>query len=315
MSEQLFDSDFPGHYCRQIKTISLSIPAVVGPYQNINATLTQLSDKVLVQANTNGVSYLLGVQGATQPDASLLRNSWRHNQKIALSRGMNDSGLFELNFRDERYLPFEGTGAVSTWELSLPKATNRFDFSRLSDVIIHLSYTALDAGPGPFTNAVQNALNPSTGAYYRNIKQTFPGAWHSLLSVQTDSTKQSLEFSLSSGIIPTHLTNVKLKKVSFKMDLSKNIDLSAAGSFLTLTVGNPLSKPKPVPIEFALDKNNSADVPIQDLSPEQFASTWMLSVKLTTAVGAILKDDFLDPALVRNMECILFYEGNIAWSE
>ena len=34
-------------------------------------------------------------------------------QSIVTSHGQNDSGLFELNFRDERYLPFEGAGAIS----------------------------------------------------------------------------------------------------------------------------------------------------------------------------------------------------------
>ncbi|MDY6992963.1 MAG: hypothetical protein SVR94_10235, partial [Pseudomonadota bacterium] len=43
LTESLFDYDFPGHYCRQIKTISISFPAVVGQYQNLNATLTQLA--------------------------------------------------------------------------------------------------------------------------------------------------------------------------------------------------------------------------------------------------------------------------------
>ena len=33
-------------------------------------------------------------------------------EAIATSSGQNDSGLFELNFRDERYLPFEFHGAM-----------------------------------------------------------------------------------------------------------------------------------------------------------------------------------------------------------
>jgi hypothetical protein len=40
-------------------------------------------------------------------------------QSVATSNAQNDSGLFELNFRDERYLPFEGTGAISSWRLEL----------------------------------------------------------------------------------------------------------------------------------------------------------------------------------------------------
>jgi hypothetical protein len=34
-------------------------------------------------------------------------------QSITTSSAQNDSGLFELNFRDEWYLPFEGAGAIS----------------------------------------------------------------------------------------------------------------------------------------------------------------------------------------------------------
>jgi len=161
LSEKLFDDDFPGHYCRQIKTISISIPAVIGPYQNIKATLTQLCDRTLIKPDCKAVKYLLDPKKNPQPAtsiASALRSSWRRNQKIALSRGVNDTGLFELNFRDERYLPFEGTGAVSTWELSLPRETNKqIDCASLSDVIINLSYTALDGGDH-FQNLVLQAL-------------------------------------------------------------------------------------------------------------------------------------------------------------
>ncbi|MBK9227461.1 MAG: hypothetical protein IPL67_10515 [Ignavibacteria bacterium] len=39
------------------------------------------------------------------------------------STGQNDSGVFELNFRDERYLPFENTGAISSWRLELPRGS------------------------------------------------------------------------------------------------------------------------------------------------------------------------------------------------
>jgi hypothetical protein len=35
-------------------------------------------------------------------------------QSIATSRGRDDAGMFELQFRDERYLPFEGAGEDET---------------------------------------------------------------------------------------------------------------------------------------------------------------------------------------------------------
>jgi hypothetical protein len=40
--EWLFDRDTPGHYMRRIKSASLSIPCVVGPYASVNCKLTLL---------------------------------------------------------------------------------------------------------------------------------------------------------------------------------------------------------------------------------------------------------------------------------
>ena len=55
--------------------------------------------------------------------------------------GKNDAGLFEVNLRDERWLPFEGQGAISTWNLVLDPRDNNFDFSTVTDVILHVRYT------------------------------------------------------------------------------------------------------------------------------------------------------------------------------
>ncbi|MFP3015963.1 MAG: hypothetical protein ACEY3B_06845 [Wolbachia sp.] len=120
LTERLFDWDFPGHYCRKIKSIKITIPAVVGPYENIHASLQQTSNKIVMKPDINAVKFLLGEASASRPENSTLRENWQPNQEIAVSRGDQDSGLFELNFNDERYLPFEGTGTISDWKLSLP---------------------------------------------------------------------------------------------------------------------------------------------------------------------------------------------------
>ena len=54
--------------------------------------------------------------------------------------------MFEGSAADDRYLPFEGTGAVSSWRLSLPRPSNRFDFRSITDVVLQLRYTAIDGG-------------------------------------------------------------------------------------------------------------------------------------------------------------------------
>src|SRR5690606_33416433 len=67
-------------------------------------------------------------------------------QSIATSTGLSDAGLFEANLRDERYLPFEGKGAVSNWKIDLPKTLKSFDYGAIADVVLELQYTAREGG-------------------------------------------------------------------------------------------------------------------------------------------------------------------------
>jgi hypothetical protein len=66
----------------------------------------------------------------------------RHTTSIATSTAQNDPGVLEFSFRDERYMPFEGAGAVSGWLLQLPRAFRSFDYQTINDVIVHIAYTA-----------------------------------------------------------------------------------------------------------------------------------------------------------------------------
>ena len=54
--------------------------------------------------------------------------------------------MFQLNFQDERLLPFEGTGAISRWRIELPHETNWFDIKSLTDAVLHVQYTSKDVG-------------------------------------------------------------------------------------------------------------------------------------------------------------------------
>nr|VUD23043.1 Uncharacterised protein [Salmonella sp. NCTC 7297] len=58
LDEKLFDNDYPGHYLRQIKFVTLSLPTLLGPWQDVRATLTQTSSSTLLKADIDGVNYL-----------------------------------------------------------------------------------------------------------------------------------------------------------------------------------------------------------------------------------------------------------------
>ncbi|RBR09527.1 hypothetical protein FVER53590_00075 [Fusarium verticillioides] len=65
---------------------------------------------------------------------------------IALSQRSAGSGVFELNFNSQRYLPFENAGAISTWKLELSQHVCQFSYESISDVILHLKYTSRQGG-------------------------------------------------------------------------------------------------------------------------------------------------------------------------
>ena len=131
LTQALFDADYPGHYLRRIKSISVSLPATLGPYENIKATLTQTYNKI---------------QFSEAPDS--IKENLHVQEEIALSTGLNDNGLFTLNFdHDERYLPFEYTGAVSRWQLAFPNPKDQaILLGSLTDIIVHVRYTAKNSG-------------------------------------------------------------------------------------------------------------------------------------------------------------------------
>lgn len=157
LNEKLFDHDYPGHYLRQIKSVTVSLPALIGPYQDVRMTLTQSGSSVLLKADINGVNYL---NDNTKGSSQYILNNPRASQQVAMSSGLNDAGVFELNFGDERYLPFEGTGAVSSWQIAFPNPSSNEQkalLASLNDVIIQVHYTALYGGTS-FEQAVTETL-------------------------------------------------------------------------------------------------------------------------------------------------------------
>ncbi|OLS64337.1 Tc toxin subunit A-related protein [Pseudomonas putida] len=155
LAPRLFDGDYPGHYLRQLVSVSVSLPALVGPYQDVRAVLTQVSSRTVLKADPRAMNELYN---QPEGDASHILYNPRASQSICLSRGIDDHGVFQLDFNDERYLPFEGTGALSHWELRFPRHGEQTDMlESLTDIIVQLRYTALDGGPD-FAGHVEGLL-------------------------------------------------------------------------------------------------------------------------------------------------------------
>jgi hypothetical protein len=96
----------------RLKSISVTLPALLGPYQDVEATL----------AHSEG-------------------------PYVALSRGLDDSGLFVVDFNDPKYLPFEGE-LSNEGNLTLTffqvDGKQRELVESLVDVIYQIRYTLKD---------------------------------------------------------------------------------------------------------------------------------------------------------------------------
>lgn len=232
LPEVLFDLDYPGHYMRRIKTVSISIPCVTGPYSNVNCTLTLLSNKTRIShSNAGDYPENMSEKGG---DTRFI-NDFAPMQSIATSSAQADSGLFELNFRDERYLPFEGAGAISRWRIELSgKWKNeeesidfsQFDFSTITDVILHMRYTARNGGDllkQEAIEALKELLESSNDGEDKirlfSIRHEFPVEWHQLLNAE--SSTLNLSFNHERFPFLFYGKNIQITRFEFLLQIKR----------------------------------------------------------------------------------------------
>lgn len=102
---------------RRIKQISVTLPMILAPYQDVRAVLSYGGSVVLPQGCN----------------------------ALAVSHGMNDSGQFQLDFNDGRWLPFEGIPVddSGTLTLSFPDISGEQKelLLGLADIVLHIRYT------------------------------------------------------------------------------------------------------------------------------------------------------------------------------
>ena len=255
LPEWLFDMDYPGHYERRIKSISISIPCIAGPYTTVSAKLTLQNSKYRNQP--------LVVINTTYSDAPNYKFLFGGGESIATSSAQNDSGMFELNFRDERFLPFEGQGVISNWRLDLPAAIAQFDYNTISDVIIHVKYTAkynagLEADAKNYLNDILDGttINPEVLPRIFSLKHEFASEWFAYVNdVVNGVTSPEMSFNLNHKQFPFYCNN-------------KTISISNI-------VGCVISKATSVPtIDIVeIDGNNNSGTPVGlSLTPGSFGT-------------------------------------------
>jgi hypothetical protein len=343
LPEEIFDLDYPGHYFRRIKSVSLTLPCVVGPYTTISCTLRLLKNSIRVSTaeGDNGYRRNTDEQNLPSDDSRFVENNIPV-KAIAASHAQNDSGVFELSFRDERYLPFEGAGAVSDWSLELfsdPPSNNpvpanppdfgkplrQFDYSTISDAVLHIKYTAR-GDTGPFKNAAvthlrnyfQQANVPPSIPSLRlfDLRREFPTQWHRFLH-PTDPTGQNiLELEMSPSLFPIRDTE-KTLKVNTIWLLARCTDKEHS---YKVALAPPLTAPLTAPLLAGVNTMtlassnqygglhfNQVSEPGIEIAPTDPPVTWQVRITRDNG-GALLEDPVTKVMEVQDVMLVLGYE-------
>jgi hypothetical protein len=199
---------------------------------------------------------------------------------------------------------------VSEWELSIPPDTNHFDFNSISDVIVKISYTALE-DTGTLANDVKKILYAQSAPYPFGVskqfilQQAFAAAWYQFMNPQPDPVSQQINFQLTDAIILPNLKDVTLLSARVFILTKNNTVISdkETGSFLILKQEGIADIPLPV------NKN----VGTASLTGTVKAEKASLAFTIAHTPDALLTADKkqLDPEKLTGLVFILNYTSNV----
>lgn len=207
--EAAFDLDVPGQYLRRIHSVAVTLPCVSGPYTGVHCRLTLLRSTMRIAPRLLGPQRRYG----RQPDGDDPRFQDRLSpiDSIVTSSGRADTGLFDPDPADQRLRPFEGAGAIGDWRAELPGALLAFDYRTISDLVLHIRYTARNGGDAlraaveadlaAALNAATDAAG-GTGLMRRiSLRHEAPTAWAAFLE-RPAGTRNVIDLPLDRSLLP-----------------------------------------------------------------------------------------------------------------
>ena len=332
LPEELFDLDFQGHYFRRIKSVSLSIPCIAGPYTTVNCSLRMLNNTIRINTSMNSAgTYEHEHDEGLWIDDDRFRTSNVPATSVATSKGQNDAGMFEFNFRDERYLPFEGGGAVSDWLIELGGADfeagdgnevlRQFDYSTISDVILHLNYTARESG-GLFKKAaltyikdfMKNTAELADQPFMRmlSLKHDFPTEWHGFLNPAAEDGEQILNFTLGEERFPFFAQDrdITVMKIDVFAKCTKAGDYHMILSYTKTDEDTVASSQITMPQNDSYGGLNKATINVNDagLNLEELDITREMSLKVKHHTVPDYTSPAIEPGEVEDIFLVVHYK-------
>jgi hypothetical protein len=301
LPEFFFDMFYPGQYRRRIRAVRLTIPCITGPYTNVSAKLTLLSSRIRRDA-TLGVSNLLEVPlGGTTT--------------VATSTAQGDAGVFELSFRDERYMPFEGAGAVSSWSLTLPSQFRPFDYQSINDVILNVSYTAeedgllrqdVEARNAAVAGSLEHFLSNNTLTRVFSLRQEFSSVFNRLMQAAVGTP---VTFEFNERHFPLFLQGRVLNAAAAHLVLGVQDRKTTVGTF-ALSLNGTIASAFPAPTNPASAGDLFGGLPSRPASAAFAAGLKRQHSIAVENAGALALDDgggAVDPDKLKDIMLVVEY--------
>ena len=194
-----------------------------------NAILTQLSHKTVLRPDAVGGEVPARPEGepARRPCAA----TGAPRQQVALSHvqaGEENNGLFRLNLDDDRYLPFEGTGAVSTWRLQLTGRRSVDDPGHAGRRLAHRPVHRRGRRPGVHQRGEGHAQAVLGRSATSTSRREFPDEWAEFLGGDGDE----LVLPVSADMFP----NMAGRQIT---SIYTRFELAAPGAVSMVLNGEP----------------------------------------------------------------------------
>jgi hypothetical protein len=300
---ELFDRDFPGHYLRLIRRLRTSVIALIPTTEGIRATLS----------NTGISRVVIG------PEIFQVIPIRRDPETVALSAPIGSTGVFEMDDTSEMYLPFEGHGVDGTWELRLPKASNRFDFRTIADVLITIEYLALSSYD--YGQQVIQQLKPTLQADRAfSFHHQFPDAWYDLHNSRLLDEPQRMVVQLRIGRddFPSNFETIRMQHVMLYFSRADGMRQEVRVAHLKLTdaLGREVLGGAASTIDGTISTrrgNGSVWLPLVGAGAGTGGRTpfgvWELSLRNENAAEAQQLKDWLDQELIEDILLVISYAG------
>ena len=295
--ETLFDSEYPGHYLRLIKRVSVSLIALLPVPRGLRATLS-----------ASGISRAVVRRDSFQSVVLL-----REPESIAFTTPINASGLFQLEQEGAMLLPFEGMGVDTVWRLDLPKAANPFDYRSIADMMLTIEYTALDNAE--YREQVIRSLDRRfSGDRSFSIRNDFPDVWYDLNNpdkVEDPARRMRAVLSVTATDLPPHIADLTVAHLTLfavrddalvnELTVTALRHTGAAGTIETgevRTVGGIVTT------------RRSSGAPWQVFAGDDPAGSWEIQLEDTDAVRSWFTGE-----LIHDIVLVLTLSGTTpAWS-